>query len=118
MLSLENLEELEIHDLMFDTEDELSFVVSTTDTLIAEVNQARQAKGYTDLVGADYENDVYYSFYLTVNMKSQKIELFASVAHGEKDDYAEYNIELPKNNEVLLFLLWKVLADIVREAED
>lgn len=88
-----------------------NYVVPATDELIEITNEIRKRQGNTDLVGVDYENDVYYTHYLYFNTDKKEITLQASVAHGEKDDYVWYTIELlPEEKEMLM---WKVIEDLL-----
>ena len=97
--------------------------VKATEELIEITDKIRERCGYTDLVGTnganyDYEifdnNDVYYTHYLGFNINKRKINLFATVAHGEKDDFAEYEIQLlPEEKEMLMWKVIKALLDDV-----
>ena len=92
-------------------ENEGSYVVPATNELIEITNEIRKRQGNTDLVGVDYENDVYYTHYLYFNTDKKEIALQAEVAHGEKDDYVWYTIELlPEEKEMLM---WKVIEDLL-----
>jgi hypothetical protein len=88
-----------------------NFVIPATDELIEITNKIRERQGNTDLVGVKYENDVYYTHYLSFNADKKEITLQASVANGEKDDYVWYNIELlPEEKEMLM---WKVIKELL-----
>lgn len=92
-------------------ENEGNYIVPATDELIEITNEIRKRQGNTDLVGVEYENEVYYTHYLSFNANKKEITLQASVANGEKDDYVWYNIELlPEEKEMLM---WKVIEDLL-----
>ena len=90
-----------------------NFIIPSTDELIEITNTIRKRQGNTDLVGVEYENDVYYTHYLSFNADKKEITLQASVANGEKDDYVWYNIELlPEEKEMLM---WKVIKELLND---
>lgn len=92
-----------------------NYVVPATDELVDITNKIRERQGNTDLVGVDYENDVYYTYYLYFNSDKKEIALQAEVAHGEKDDYVWYTIELlPEEKEMLM---WKVIGQLLVDIE-
>ena len=92
-----------------------NYVVPATDELVEVTNKIREEQGITDLVGVDYENDVYYTHYLHFDTGKMEISLQAEVAHGEKDDYVWYNIELsPEEKEMLV---WKCMKALLVELE-
>lgn len=91
------------------------YVLQATDELIEITNKIRERHGNTDLVGAGYENDVYYTYYLCFDADKREIALQANVAHGEKDDYMCYTIHLlPEEKEMLM---WKVIKELMLEME-
>jgi len=93
-----------------------NYVVPATDELIDITNKIRKRQGNTDLVEVNCENDVYYTFYLIFNTDSKEISLQAEVAHGEKDDFVWYTIDLfPEEKEMLL---WKVTRGLLVELEN
>lgn len=93
-----------------------SYCVPATDELIEITNIIRSRQGNTDLVGVDYDNDVYYTHYLIFNADKKEVTLQAEVAHGEKDDYVGYAIDLlPEEKEMLL---WKVIRKLLIELEN
>lgn len=96
-------------------EYEGNYCVPATDELIDITNKIRERQGNTDLVGIDYDNDVYYNYYLHFNTDRKEITLQAEVAHGEKDDYVWYTIELWHEEKEML--LWKVIRELLIELE-
>ena len=97
-------------------EYEANYLVSATDELIEVTNKIRARQGNTDLVGINYDNDVYYTHYLIFNADKKEISLQAEVAHGEKDDFVWYTIELlPEERKMLM---WKVIKELLVELEN
>lgn len=101
---------------MLGNEYDGSFCIPATDELIEITNRIRERQGNTDLVGVDYDNDVYYSHYLIFNVDKNEITLQAEVSHGEKDDFVWYTIDLfPEEKEMLM---WKVIKQLLVELEN
>ena len=97
-------------------EYEASYVIPATDGLIEITNKIRERQGNTDLVGVDYDNDVYYTHYLMFNADKKEITLQAEVSHGEKDDFVWYTIDLlPEEKDMLM---WKVIRELLIEIEN
>lgn len=106
------LEELDMLGVEYDG----SYCVPTTDELIEITNKIRARQGNADLVGVDYDNDVYYTHYLIFNVDKKEVTLQAEVSNGEKDDFVWYTIELfPEEKEMLL---WKVVKELLVELEN
>ena len=109
-----NLENLDTD--MGNGKHEGNYIIPATDELVDTVNKIRERQGSTDLVGTDYDNDVYYTYYLYFNADKQEIDLQASVSYGEKDDYVWYAIDLlPEEKQMLL---WKVIGQLLIDMED
>lgn len=72
--------------------------VKESDEIIDIVNKIREVLGHKDLVGEQYNNDVYYQFYLMFNMKKHLIRLIATCNGGKDDDYVWYYLPLTKEN--------------------
>lgn len=109
--------ELESLDANFGSgEYDGSYCIPATEELIEITNKIRKRCGHTDLVGVGYDNDVYYTHYLIFNADKKEITLQATVAHGEKDDFVWYTIDLlPEEKEMLL---WKVVRGLLVELEN
>lgn len=69
--------------------------------------------GHTDLVGVEYENEVYYNFYLMFDTKKQEIRLEAECNYGEKDDETFY--ELPMSEEEKISVIWQLNQMLAEE---
>ncbi len=84
----------------------------STDELIETANNIRREKGYSDLVSAENDNDVYYNFYLQFTPDSKQLELIATCNNGEKDDWVAYSLPVtPKEKERLLFKIIEALLN-------
>lgn len=93
-----------------------NYCVPATDELIDITNAIRARQGNKDLVSVDCDNDVYYTYYLYFNADKKEIALQAEVAHGEKDDFVWYTIDLlPEEKEMLI---WKVMRELLVELEN
>lgn len=110
-------EDIKLEELdMLGAEHDGSYCVPATDELIEITNKIRARQGNTDLVGVDYDNDVYYTHYLIFNVDKKEVTLQAEVSHGAKDDFVWYTIELfPEEKEMLL---WKVVKELLVELEN
>lgn len=80
----------------------------TTNELIHITNNIRKKLGYTDLVGCNYKNEVYYNFYLLFDTKRQKLSIQAICNYGEKDDEACY--ELPMTQKEKTSVMWQLIS--------
>lgn len=90
-----------------------NIVLVTTDELVNITNDIRQKMGHTDLVGVEYENEVYYDFYLMFDNKEQKIRLEAECNYGEKDDKTFY--ELPMSKKEKISVMWQLNQMLAEE---
>ena len=109
------LEDLDIIEIGLE-KNEVNYLVPATDELIEVTNKIRARQGNTDLVGVNYDNDVYYTHYLIFNADKKEISLQAEVAHGEKDDFVWYTIDLfPEEKEMLT---WKIIKELLTEIEN
>ena len=105
--------DIQLEDLDLDYENTGTFYIPATDELVELTNKIRERQGNTDLVGVEYDNDVYYNFYLMFDVTNQEIKLQASCNLGEKDDWAWYEIPLfPEEEKMLMF---KVIGALVQE---
>ena len=88
-----------------------NYCVPATDELIDITNIIRSRQGNTDLVGVDYNNDVYYNYYLYFNGDTKEIKLQAVCNYGEKDDDVWYDIDLFSEEKEML--MWKVIKGLL-----
>lgn len=94
-------------------EHEGNIVLVTTDELVDITNEIRKKYGYTDLVGIEYENEVYYNFYLMFDAEKKTISIQAVCNYGEKDDEVYY--ELPMTEEERKNVIWKLVNMLATE---
>ena len=94
-------------------EHEGNIVLAATDELIHLTNEIRKEQGNTDLVGAEYDNEVYYNFYLMFNTKKKTIGIQAVCNYGKKDDEVYY--ELPMTEEEKINVIWKLVNMLATE---
>ena len=93
---------------------EMSFEVIPEDWLCDLIDEIREKDGNTDLQ-SNPNNDVWYNFYLEVNFDNYNIRLYASCNNGEKDDFAQYEVELDTIEEKIL--LYKAFYQYAKEIE-
>lgn len=105
---------LKLYELMDDDNGKISFNVLSTDPLINEMEKLRKEAGNTDFATAN--NEIYYNFYLVIDIYKKIIQLIGVCNHGEKDDYQEYTLPLTdKEEKDLLFLAIEELKEIIFE---
>ena len=93
----------------------LSFEVLPTDELISVVDKVRELNGCKDMA-TEKDNDVWYNFWLDVDVEKETLDLWASCNNGEKDHYAQYDIWLSENEKKML--LWKAFRQFTKEVEE
>lgn len=106
-LSLESL------DSIHGTHWEGNYLIPATEELIEVTNKIRGRMGHTDLVATAADNDVYYTYYLCFCPEEKRIQLLAAISHGEKDDFANYEIDLTAEEKEML--LWKIVTQLSAE---
>lgn len=94
-------------------EHEGDIVLIATDELIDLTNKIRKEQGNTDLVGIEYDNEVYYNFYLMFNTEKKSISIRAVCNYGEKDDEVYY--ELLMTDEEKENLKWRLINMLATE---
>lgn len=100
-------------DFLDFTNDEYegNIVLCATDELIRLTNNIRKEQGNEDLVGVDYDNNVYYNFYLMFNTKEKEVSIQAVCNYGEKDDEVWYKLPMTTEEERnVMFVLIECLA--------
>lgn len=103
-----NYEDIIIHE----NEDGVDFGVTATDELIEIVNEMRKKKGERDLVGWEFENDVYYNFYLNVFLPYEDITLIAVPYGSERDEGCLYFPHLTEEDKKEIS--YKVIAALLK----
>lgn len=96
-----------------DKEHAGNIVLCSTDELIGITNSIRKEQGNMDLVGVDYDNEVYYNFYLMFHTRKNKISIQAVCNYGEKDDEVYY--ELPMTEEEKVNVIFQLIEMLARE---
>lgn len=92
-------------------EHEGNIVLCATDELIRLTNNIRKEQGNEDLVGVDYDNNVYYNFYLMFNTKEKEVSIQAVCNYGKKDDEVWYKLPMTIEEERnVMFVLIECLA--------
>ena len=92
----------------------IDFDIEDTNELIDITNDIRKNNGNTDLVGNEYDNKVYYNFYLICYPDERKISILAVCNNGEKDDFCDYLLPIVnEERENLLFQVTKELSIII-----
>lgn len=105
--------DIQLEDLDLDYENTGTFYIPATDELVELTNNIRKCQGNVDLVGVEYDNDVYYNFYLMFDVPKQEIKLQANCNNSEEDDWAWYDIQLfPEEEKMLMF---KVIEALIQE---
>ena len=102
------LEDYEINSCIID------FDIEDTDELIDITNYIRKKNGNTDLVGNEYDNEVYYNFYLICYPDERRISILAICNNGENDDFCDYLLPITnEERENLLFQVTKKLSIVI-----
>lgn len=92
-------------------EHEGNLILCGTTELIELTNNLRKEQGNEDLVGVDYDNDVYYNFYLMFDATKKEVSIQAVCNHGEKDDEVWYKLPMTNEEESnVMFILINCLA--------
>ena len=80
-------------------EYEGNVVLIPIEELVTITNTIRKEQGNTDLVGSEYDNEVYYNFYLMFNALTRTIRIQAVCNYGEKDDEVWYQLPMTQEEE-------------------
>ena len=94
-------------------EHEGNIILCGTDELIEITNNIRKEQGNEDLVGVNYDNDVYYNFYLMFNTNKKEVSIQAVCNYGEKDDEVWY--KLPMTDEEEKNVMYVLIECLTRE---
>ena len=93
----------------------LSFDLQPTNELLRIADGIRKEKGYTDMV-TDDDTDVWYNYYLDVDVVKETVTMWFSCNNGEKDDYANYTIDL--SEEEIKMFIWKAFRQFAKEMDE
>lgn len=92
-------------------EYEGDIVLYPTNELIDITNKIRLEQGNTDLVGPDYDNEVYYDFYLMFDTREKIVSIQAVSNYGKKDDRVFYGLPMTEEEKAnVMFQLIGILA--------
>lgn len=89
----------------------LSFDLLPTDELIGIADGIRESKGYKDKT-MDPGSDVWYEFYLDVDIVQQTVTMWFQCNNGDKDDYANYDIEINETEKEQF--VWKAFRQFAK----
>lgn len=92
----------------------LNFDLLPTDELISIADNIRAEKGFED-EAVNPNNDVWYNFYLDVDIVKQTVMIWFSCNNGEKDDYANYDISMTDSEKEQF--LWKAFRQFAKEMD-
>ena len=92
----------------------LNFDLLPTDELISIADNIRAEKGFED-EAVNPNNDVWYNFYLDVDIVKQTVRIWFSCNNGEKDDYANYDIPMTDSEKEQF--LWKAFRQFAKEMD-
>ena len=105
-------EDIELEEVELNGDGSGDFNIPATEDLIEAMNKIRSRNGNTDLVGVDYDNDVYYNFYLVFQPDERDITIYATSNNGEKDDFVGYSNTLTDQEREML--MWKVIKELAK----
>lgn len=92
----------------------INYVLNPGDNDIDFIDKVRKELGYTDSASST-DNEVYYNFYLEINLETNERIVKVIVNNSEKDDFAEYEFECSIYYETFEKILRKTLLKIIKE---
>lgn len=92
----------------------LNFELLPIDELISIADNIRAEKGFED-EAVNPNNDVWYNFYLDVDIVKQTVRIWFSCNNSEKDDYANYDIPMTDSEKEQF--LWKAFRQFAKEMD-
>lgn len=111
---MNNIKYLTIQNFEWVEDSILSFDLLPTDELIGIADEIRELNGYTDKA-TNPNNDVWYNFYLDVDVVKQSVTLWFQCNNGKKDDYATYDIEIDETEREQF--IWKAFRQFAKEMD-
>ena len=111
---MNNIEYITIQNFEWVEDEILSFDLLPTDELLGIADEIRELNGYTDKT-TNPNNDVWYNFYLDVDVVKQSVTLWFQCNNGEKDDYANYDIEIDETERERF--IWKAFRQFAKEMD-
>lgn len=95
----------------------INYALTPQDCDIKFIDKIRAKEfGYTDSASST-DNEVYYNFYLEINLMTNERIVKVIVNNSEKDDFAEYEFECNMHYETFEEILRKTLLKIMKEEE-
>lgn len=111
---MNNLNYITIQNFEWVEDQILSFDLLPTDELLDIADKIRERQGFTD-TSTNPNNDVWYNFYLDIDMVKQSVTLWFQCNNGEKDDYANYDIEIDETEREQF--IWKAFRQFAKEMD-
>ena len=111
---MNNLNYITIQNFEWVEDQILSFDLLPTDELLDIADKIRELQGFAD-ASTDPNNDVWYNFYLDVDMVKQNVTLWFQCNNGKKDDYATYDIEIDETEREQF--IWKAFRQFAKEMD-
>ena len=112
---MNKLDYIDIQNFEWVEENILSFELLPTDELLDIADKIREEKGFTD-AATNPENDVWYNYYLDVNVVNETVTMWFTCNNGENDDYANYDIELSEKEKE--HFIWKAFRQYAKEMDE
>ena len=112
---MNNIDYIVIQNFEWVEDQVLSFEVLPTDELLSIGDDIRNKQGFND-ESTNINNDVWYNFYLDVDVVKQTVTMWFTCNNGEKDDYANYDIPLTEKEKEQF--IWKAFRQYIKESDD
>ena len=111
---MNNLSYIVIQNFEWVEDSILSFELLPTDELLDIADKIRETQGYTDM-SISSDNEVWYNFYLDVDVVKQSVTMWFQCNNGEKDDYANYDIDINEADKEQF--IWKAFRQFAKEMD-
>jgi hypothetical protein len=111
---MNNIKYITIQNFEWVDDSILSFELLPTDELIDIADEIRELQGCVDKA-TNPDNDVWYNFYLDVDVVKQTVILWFQCNNGEKDDYQNYDIEIDEMEREQF--IWKAFRQFAKEMD-
>ena len=111
---MNNVDYITIQNFEWADDQILSFDLLPTDELLDIADKIREEKGFMD-ASTNPNNDVWYNFYLDVDVVKQAVTMWFQCNNGEKDDYAQYDIEISEAEREQF--IWKAFRQFAKEMD-
>ena len=111
---MNNIKYITIQNFEWVDDSILSFDLLPTDELMGIADEIRELNGCSDMA-VNPNNDVWYNFYLDVDVVKQSVTLWFECNNGEKDDYQNYDIGINKTEREQF--IWKAFRQFAKEMD-